>query len=190
MDLEQPKTWLETNEHWLGALAALVIIGTPLAAFFRRNIVDDVARLWRRRPRITFGDPTIPATRLTFVLHERRSFWHIGGTVDGPVMQIATDWFVTSVGRASVRILSARFIRPTAGGESQLIVSVDHPDEPEATAPHDVLIGRHSTVSLLIHGMIKPPPRHRPGKPLKVRIAVVDQYQEEHRSPVVLVPSR
>jgi hypothetical protein len=39
MDAERAKGWLEANEHWLAALAAIVVIGTPLIAIFRANIV-------------------------------------------------------------------------------------------------------------------------------------------------------
>lgn len=192
MDIEAAKAWLEANEHWLVPLGALAAIGTPVVAFFWRNIVGGIARLWRHRPRITFGNRghNIPKTRLTFVLVERRSFWHMGRAGDAPSTQVATDWYVTNVSRGSVRILAARFERPRAAETDQRLVLVSDPDEPHAVAPENVLISTGATVTLHLHSMMTPPPKHRPGEPIKVRAVVVDQYQHEHRTPLVSVPNQ
>jgi hypothetical protein len=185
------KAWLEANEHWVVPLGTFVTLAELVIPWFWNAIVNGLARLWRHRPRIMFGDPVIPATRLTFVLDERISFWTMGGTAEEPGVQIAAGWFVTNVGRQSKRILSTRILRPNAPGECHITTAIHPSDGGIATAPDDVLIGRNTTAMLSVHGfMIRPPPQHKRGTPLKLRIAVVDQYQTEHRSPLVLLPNR
>ena len=195
MDTEAVKARPEANEHWLAPLGKLVAIAglsAPLAVFFWRNIIGAIAWLRRHRPRITFGNRglNVPETRLTFVLAEHLSFWHMRRAGDVPSMQLATEWFVTNASQVSVRILAARLARPRGPGTNQCIAGISDADDPLARAPDGVLISRGATVTLHLHYMMTPPPRHRPGKAIKVEVVVVDQYQREHRAPFVSVPNR
>jgi hypothetical protein len=153
------------------------------------SISGGIIWLWLRRPRIVFDNR--PSMRLLFVNNERESFYNIVQRDSELVMLLEASWYVTNIGRPPCRILSTRVVMPQRVAERPPIAYISETLKPGAALELEwPVIDNHDTVSLTVTTALKPVPSDRLGRPLKVKIAVVDQFQNLHRSPVVWLRCR
>jgi hypothetical protein len=164
--------WLGRNELWLGAVAGA---GATVAIFkdsIRSMVRRASAEAKRRRSE---GAPL----DLRFVPIEGRCFWGIGRRGTESVMQIETDWYVTNNSPVPARLVSARLVKPRVDDPKGLNLIDGASALGRTHSSHFVIPpGESWHVSIGFH---IGPPSQKAGKPLRVEIAVTDQFGGEHR---------
>ncbi|KVH12229.1 hypothetical protein WS85_12895 [Burkholderia anthina] len=131
-----------------------------------------VASLFSRKP--PEGIIRVPTETLRVIPYSSRggTFWHMGASGDKPIMQIVARVRATNIYLGDVHIVGAKLKKPKAMG-SVLVRQYNS----NVFGSFEIFQGEMSDV--LVNFWVQPPVLPK-GRTLKARMALIDQFNNEH----------
>jgi hypothetical protein len=189
--------WVRYLEEWstqhqalltLIGVAATILGTVPLWAKPLRSIISSC---WSRIPWRRKTTAMVDSVELRFVPIPLESRCAITKYRNQLITQINTHWYVTNTSKSNTpaRLLTAQLLNPRVDHPTaRCYVSTARPSgglHGDVYGPeYDIPSGETRKVSIDFHVCLH---LHRPEKPLRVRFAVTDQLEKEHRMPRIPV---
>jgi hypothetical protein len=184
--------WLTQNAPWLNSLGSLVTILTGIAGVLAFVIVkplrERIVRWWSSLRYLLKRATRQTRATLHFVsMNFPETQWIMGTQGDKPVLFIVTRWHVThepgSGSGLPVRLLKVHLQKPFAKYLLYAHLSLMSGQYVRSRAEDTIPEGETRTLIIQCHfsKVLKP------GKPIKVRLALEDQLANKHTLPPVTV---
>ena len=177
--------WFKDN--WL-LVAAVGFVASVvyLVGVFWNTLLSIVTSFWARinRPRKTANTARSPDLHFVAIPAMCRV-----GVIRGqrPNAQIHITCYVTNASRIPVRLLTSRLLKPSVRDSLPVYVALDDTHGRSFADDDFIPPGATYRVSVAFHTTL---PLDRVNKPIKIKIAFVDQLENEHKlRPITLNPT-
>ncbi len=141
--------------------------------------------------RLGFGrrktDREIPRTTLKLALLAEHCHWTLDGASEAQVMRIHGRWQATNITREPILALSAKLLRPHLRSLQPQSIVLTRATSEVAFAQRAIAPGDMSEVTVELTVL---QPFAQAGRPIAVELAVLDQYENEHRTGKLVLPYR